>query len=207
MKRIKITPSEQLLPIDQLGEYRGMYPIFLYWGKQYYFGSKRDALRFIAISNQFFTKVMYKGRLIYIDVMNKYYKDWGYFEHDKPSMGSSQYDMERRCERALNDIQECFNIMHSRSHWTNGSSIAIGQMFNIIKFLKESVDILCELNMKRNSTMELYLLDKLSDDILILENSIKCFGDEEAKYLQKPSIHKPALPISLIEFNRKIAVA
>jgi hypothetical protein len=196
MKRIQISPPEEdIQPVTQFGEHRGMYSVFLCGDKnRYYFNSKRDASRFIAITNQFLTRTMYKARLIYIDVLNKYHRDWGYFEHDKPGMGFPQYEMERKCERALNDIQESFNLMNERSDSPNGSTIVFNKMRVITDSLKDAIDILRQLNLKRNSTMELYVLDKLSDDVLVLEHSIKLFGEAEAKSLQKQHIHKPMPP-------------
>lgn len=205
MKRIKITPAEELLPIEQIGPQRGMYRIFIYFDKDYYFPSTRKALRFIAIANQFLTRTMYKSRLIYIDVLNKYHKDWGYFEHDKPSMGSDLYKLERQCLQALNNIQSYFDLITERSHWTNGSCIAYGNMLKICGFLKEAIDYLRQLNAGRNFTMELYLLDKLNDDVLLMERTLKCFGDTEARLLNKPTMHNQGLPASMLETNVQVA--
>lgn len=207
MKRIQITPPEDgLLPVGQIGEFYGMYRFFLSWNKVFHFNSKRDHGRFVAITNQFFTRSMYKARLIYLDVLNKFHRDWGYFEHDKPTMGP-EYDLERRCEAALHGVHTAFNLMHSRSHWDNGSSIVVKQMNVVTVGIRESIALLRELNIKRNSTMELYVLDKLSDDILLLEHCIECFGPEEAKTLQKPTIHKPVLPVSTLAILSKEQVA
>lgn len=206
MKRIKIQPKDDFAPVEQIGVHKGMYPVFIYWNKTYHFNSKRKALRFIAIVNQFYTRSMYKARLIYIDILNKYHRDWGYFEDYKSGTGSC-YQHQRKCESALNAIQDAFNIMSERSDWANGSYIAINKFFLIISLMHESIDVIRQMNLCRNSTMDLYILDKLTDDVLMLENSLKCFGDMEAKYLNKPAIHKPALPVSLLESQKKLQVA
>lgn len=207
MKHVHITPTEQqLLPITNIGEYRGQYCIFLYWEKRYYFTSKRKADRFVAITNQFLTKVLYKARIIYMDILLKYHRDWGYFEHNKETMGFRLYDMDRKCRAYIDAIQDAFDKIVEKSHWENGSCIAFSKMFNIVEQMKDTADILHILNSSRNATFDLYQLDKISDDVLVLEKMIKRFGDTEARNLTKNNIHEPMLPDSFLINEEKLEV-
>lgn len=208
MKRIKITPTEeQLLPIEQYGEYRGQYAVTIFWNQKYHFRSKRKALRFVAITNQFYTRCMYSARLIYADVLNKYVMDWGYFEHDKSTMGFDFHSMKRRCKAALDSIDKSFDLMVERSGYANGTFIVANMMRNVIASLEEAIKVLRLMNEKRNTTMDFYLFDKFIEDVEVLEHSLKSYGDYEAKYLTKRPIHKSGLPESHITSKAKTNAA
>lgn len=206
MKRISLKIREDCAP-EPSGIHRGKYPIPLTWGKQYYFSSRKRALRFLAIAGQFYTQCMYESRILYIDVWVQYQKDWGYFDHDKPGSGFPLHSKRRSCELALNTCQESFNLMTERDEYRNGSYIVHNKIEVIIASLKEAIDILREMHMRKSTTMELYQLDTFSRRIWSLEHSLKSFGDYEAKYLKKPLIHDNSMHSSTALERAKITAS
>lgn len=202
MKRIKITKDENLLPVMH-GPHIGLFQITLYWNQTYYFSSKKKALRFVAITNQFLTQSMYKANSLYIDVWVKYRRDWGYFENE--TSGFELASKNRLCESALNACAESFNLMVERSNYESGSFIVHNKINVIISSLNQAIAILKDINSKLGGTADLYLIDDFTERIYSLENSLKNFGDYEAKHLTKRPIHETIIQPSMLIANAQLS--
>lgn len=192
MEKIK-THSQLLLFPETSGINKGMYGIHVWWGKKYFFPSKRKAFRFVAITNQFYTQVMYEARMIYIEAWIKYQRSVPYFDHDKSSMGFQNHDMKRKCRAAMRSVEDSFDLMNERDHWDNGNWIVRNHLNAVLDSFRQSVDILRELYRSKNTSMELFELDSIGRRTQALELSLKNFGDIEARSLQKDSLHSGKL--------------
>lgn len=204
MKRIKIKKGQEL-PIETWGPNRGQYKITLYWNQVYYFTAKKDALRFIAIANQFYTQSMYEGREIFIDVWVKYQRDWGYFQNETSAFELAK--MNRDCKDAMNTCQESFDMMADRSDYENGHFLVRRKLELVIEHMHRAVKILKEINKKHSGSSGLYSLDTIARRIYAFEFSIKSFGDYEAKNLNKRPMHESYIPASTLVGKAKINVA
>ena len=201
MEKIK-THKETFLSPETIGINRGMYGIHIWWGKKYFFTSQRNARRFIAITNQFYTQIMYEARMIYIDTWIKYQRSAPYFTHDTSAF--SQADMKRTCRNAMRSVEDSLELMNERSHWDNGNWIVRNQFRVIIDSIHETISVLKELYESRNTAMELYELDSLGKRIHSLELTLTAFGDAEARELKKGELHNGKLPASLLKEKTKL---
>lgn len=205
MKRIKIDPKTDIRIETAFGQNRGKFCVTLYWQQSYYFSSKKKALRFIAIANQFYTQCMYEARVMFVDVLVKYHQSWGYFETE--TSGFELARMNRQCESSLDTCQKSFNLMAERSDFNCGSFLVRGKLDLIIGSMQEAIAVLKKLHDTKSGTMELYTLDVFSKRLYSLEYSLKSFGDYEAENLQKSPMHDSVIKTSALITRAKLRIA
>ncbi len=165
------------------------YCVYLGNGTQHTFSSEKKALRFLAITNQFLTQKLYEIRAIYIEAWIKFQNNWGYFEHNKPSMSSDLRQMQRGCEESFKTCEDRFNIIIDRDDWTNGNFFAFKNLFTVCASLKDAALMLNSITRKRSSTFELYAIDNLFSRICSVEKEIKEYSAPGALWYFKNAMH------------------
>lgn len=196
--------GRHLLSPTPTGTYKGMYSITLWWNKKYYFPSTRKALRFIAIVNQFYTKMLYESRSIYIDVWVKSERSIPYLTHNNSAF--PQAAMRRSLRGSMHSCEKALDLINERSHWDNGNWIVRNQFRIIIDACTEAVTILKKLYKTKNNAMEIFELDSLGRRIELFEITLLMFGDEESRTLNKPKLHDGKIIRSAIDEQIKLTV-
>lgn len=170
-------------------ETNGIYSVYLGNKTHHTFSSRKKAQRFLSVTNQFLTKKLYEIRAIYIEAWIKYQNNWGYFEHDKPTMCAQLRQMQRGCEEIFKTCEDHFNIIIERDDWTNGNYFAFRNLHTVCANLKDAVIMLNRITRKRSSTFELYAFDNLFVRICGVEKEIKEYSSPGAQWYFKSAMH------------------
>ena len=165
------------------------YCVFLGSGSRHIFSSRKKAERFLAVTNQFLTKKLYEVRAIYIEAWVKYQNAWGYFRHNKPSMDSELFQMQRGCEECFRTCEDRFNIIIERGDWENGNFFSFKNLNTVCGNLKDVSLMLNRMARKRSSTFELYAYDNLFSRICTVEKEIKEYAAPGAQWYFKTLLH------------------
>ena len=143
MKRIEIntiiTPDLDTIIID-----RKKYCVSLGNGSRTRFGSKRDALTFLADTNRFLSQQMMILNLLMADIYSEYRSIWPYLKHDKPIPQENLVQKAHSLRAAFRNAEDSLELAVGRSGSTNGNHFTFSHLKKVIVNMEDVLEICTE---------------------------------------------------------------
>lgn len=173
MKTVKITG---FLEPDRQSVYTAsqLYRVNLGNGIDKRFGTKKEALKFLAEVSRFLTYKLHECNELYVACFSMYRRAWFYFDHNKPR-GRSVGDLrekERLCEHNLRAVADAFTLLYRRSNWTNGNHFVFTHFNVILNALAEVCQVLAYVYENKSVAGLQYQIEILSTKIAYCRRTI-----------------------------------
>lgn len=175
--------------LKNIKEQDSKYSVFLGNGTAFHFSSRQKAVNFLNQTNKFLTTCLYEARQLFAQVSFKYNENWGYFEHNKKTMGSKQRETDRCCNELLYATEKLFDLIVQRGSFINGNYFVFIHFNHIIENQKAIIKHLSALSDKKSITADLYRYDILFKQLQTLNFELNNYCQINAKYLFKVPVH------------------
>jgi hypothetical protein len=158
--------------ISNFDEHDGLYHIWFGNRICVKFASKRDMAAFLADTNRFLTSSMVELNEFYISIFTQYRNMWFTMMNYKTGTTVNMLQDERHLQKLIDDIMDQFNRCGNTAHGTASGAWAFIHLQNICLMMGECLEMLIEINKKRNNTYTYHSLQTLSNRIKSLEKTI-----------------------------------
>lgn len=163
--------------ISSFDEFKGVYKIWFGNRVCVTFASKRDMAAFLADTNRFLTSCMVELNEFYIAIFTQYRNMWFTMMNYKTGTAVNMIQDERRLQKLIDDIMDQFNRCGNTAHGTASGAWAFIHLQNICLMMGECLEMLREINKKRNNTYSYHSLETLNARIKTLEKTICNYPD------------------------------
>jgi len=153
MKKINITSITKADYSSHLTKLR-THCVSLGNGSINYFSNINKAKEFLAKTNRFLNERLFDLNELYIDVHTHFQRNWFYFNNSQQLKG-----LEFECYKNFELIQDCMNLVYTRSHYTNGNQFTFKHIFEIHNCLINTVIIIKKLHVMRGNYAESKYMD------------------------------------------------
>lgn len=163
------------------------YRIFLGNGITVYFTNKKHAAAYIAETNRFLTRLASELNYLYIKIWSSYRHNYFTIFH--------VFNKDFKIKSSIESIEKSFNMIATRSSWTNGNYFTFKWFTGIIEELQEMNDKIIKLikEARISYLTDEYNINKQMIDLLknklenygreLQENTPNCFYDHNHKRL------------------------
>lgn len=128
------------------------YSVFLGNEKTFQFTNMKEAKRFLAETNRFLNDVLQQCNWLFVFAFSEYRRTWFYFNARITYKYVKLDSLEKTILENIRTIDYHFNIVVTRSHFTNGNYFAFQHLNNIIKAIDSILNCLEEILKERNLT-------------------------------------------------------
>lgn len=139
-------------------------------GIQFY--SKRMMNAFVADTNRFLTAQMVELNIYYKEIFCQYRDCWFLLYNFKNGKIVNMPEVERKVEKALNDVQDQFTRAGNSYRGASSGGWAFKFMENICFYLLEAADELITVNKARNNTIIFHNLETIRRNIDTVANRL-----------------------------------
>lgn len=183
MKQIKIQhfthPDKQSVYTD-----RQKYKITLGNGYESTFTDKKRLSNFITETNIFLNAKLHELNFIYIELFGFYRVGWFYMDQTKRSQ-LNLHQLEVKTQHSLRQMDQAFNLITSRSGFTNGNHFVFSHFKSIINPQIDLINNLLQLYKSKGHTDKVYKLEFLKNQLLFIDNEIKVYPETETNLKEK----------------------
>lgn len=175
------------------------YWVFLGNSTKHQFGSKRDAISFLGVTNKFLNAKLHEANYLLMEVFSHYRENWFYFWHNKKTYSNKLYHSQLDIERGLDGIKSAFDMLVQRSNSLNGNYLVWHHFNTIFNLLTKICGVIEELQRARSNGAEAERIRILMDRITICRNQINYYGQKVELTSQVNELGRIVqLPVNLV---------
>lgn len=163
--------------LSSFDEHNGEYIVWLGNRICCRFASKRHVRYFLADTNRFLNAAMIELNEYYIRLFSEYRNIWFTMMNFKNGSMVNQADKERQLSKLVMDIMDQFNRAGNSFTGSANAGWAFIHLQNICLMQKEMLQLLIDLNKKRNNTYTYQSLHTLTRHITDVEKRICTYPD------------------------------
>ena len=151
------------------------------------FTDKKKVSNFLNETNLFLNEKLQELNFIYIETFSLYRVAWFYFDNtNKKTLNFNQVEI--KTSSALTQINSAFNLIVSRSSWTNGNHLTFNHFTNIITPLNELLQLVLLVYKTKGHTDKVYKITFLINQVNGIKNELQKYPDNDRNL--KESIKK-----------------
>jgi hypothetical protein len=148
------------------------------------FSSSKELLAFMTETNVFLNEKLHELNFIYIELFGFYRLAWFYLDQQKNSQLNLK-GLEQQTTNNINGINQAFNLIVSRSGYTNGNHFVFTHFKSIIKPSLELCGNLLILYKSKGHTDKVYKLNYLVRQLNNLNKELEIYPKTETNLIQK----------------------
>jgi hypothetical protein len=159
------------ISLKQFSVTNGTYTVTLGNGITKRFKNRKACLKFLVNCSRFLTLTLVEANAIYAELLVNYRRNWFYFDHNK-NPGFALYEADRICARDIVEIQNSFNLIIERCHYTNGNHFVFAHFRTIFSTMRCIVIHLKLLQLSKSNAVDVHELQIIFKRLLSMERTL-----------------------------------